>query len=175
MAVIEEFRTPADYWAKMVEPDYQDCLDRPDDLRAAFHAAISLFHFHDWIWTTHEQTCRSFTFVDGTGAKVNVHNAETFANALEQQCEDFGRIRGIANAAKHLQLRNIRPVKNAPSHAGNTATTSTEYGQGAFGAGPFGGTARVMLEGPNGQHMEFSDVARSVHAMWEGLRATYKW
>src|SRR4051794_15351058 len=98
MTVIKEFRTASNYWSGMVEPDYQDCLNDPADLRAAFHAAISLFHMHDWVWKTHEAAVRAtFTFTDNTGATVKVYDARSFANALEEQYADFGRVRGIAN------------------------------------------------------------------------------
>ena len=57
---------------------------------------------HDWVWKTHEAVVRaSFTFVDKNGTKL-VHDSASFANALEQQCEDFGRVRGVANAARHF-------------------------------------------------------------------------
>src|SRR5690349_21088839 len=128
MTVVKEFRTATDYWSEMVEPDYRDCLAKPDDLRAAFHAAISLFHMHDWVWRTHEASVRgSFTFTDRVGVTASVHDAASFANALEQQCPDFGRVRGIANAAKHLEIQDVRPVANAPSHAANTAVQSTGF------------------------------------------------
>jgi hypothetical protein len=49
----------------MVEPDYLDCMKNPADLRAAFRAAISLFHMHDWVWKTHEAVVRAiFAFTD---------------------------------------------------------------------------------------------------------------
>lgn len=176
MAVVKEFRTAADYWSGMVEPDYQDCLRDPADLRAAFHAAISLFHMHDWVWTTHKLTVRAaFTFNTSAGARVNACDAKSFANALEQQCDDFGRVRGIANAAKHLQLSDVRQVPNAPSHAANTAVQTTGIGQGGYGMGPYGGGPRVMLAGPNGNDMEFSDVAKGVYDMWGQLRTAHGW
>lgn len=183
MAAMKEFRTAADFWSGMVEPDYQDCLNNPADLRAAFHAAISLFHMHDCVWKIHEPAVRAnFTFTDRMGSSVaGVHDNMSFANALEQQCADFGRIRGIANAAKHLELRDIRPVPNAPSHASNTSVQVTGGGSG-YGVGPRGyGEAgwgyargpRVVLEGPS--DMEFSDVAKAVYQMWQTLRATHGW
>ena len=66
MPVVKEFRTAAEFWSGMVEPDYLDCLSKPDDLRAVFHAAVSLFHMHDWVWKTHEATVRAaFAFNRG--------------------------------------------------------------------------------------------------------------
>jgi hypothetical protein len=176
VAVVKEFRTAADFWSGMLEPDYADCIANCADLRAAFHAAISLFHMHDWVWRTHESAVRAaFTFTDGNGRETNVHDAASFANSLEQQCEDFGRIRSIANAAKHLALRDIRPVPNAASHAANTAVQTTGYGQGGYGMGPYGGGPRVMLAGPHGNDMEFSDVAKGVYDMWSKHRTAHGW
>jgi hypothetical protein len=158
----------------MVEPDYRDFVAEPADLRRALHAATSLFHLADWVFKTHEAAVRSaFTFTDGGGVVRQVYDPGTFANGLEQLNPDFGRVRGIANAAKHLKIGDVRPVANAPSHAANTAVQTTGYGAGAFGGGPFGGGPRVMLAGPNGNDMEFSVIAESVHRMWLALNATH--
>ena len=184
MAVVKEFRTAADYWSGMVEPDYLDCMNNPADLRAAFHAAISLFHMHDWVWKTHEAAVQAiFTFTDKIGATIKVHDNTSFANALEQQYSDFGRVRGIANAAKHLELKsnNIRPVANAPSHAANTSVqitgggTGYNVGPGGYGVGAwsYAHGPRVVLAGPT--DMEFSDVAKAVFEMWQQLRAAHGW
>jgi hypothetical protein len=159
--VLTEFRTAADFWAGMIEPDYQDCLNDPANLRAAFHAAISLFHMHDWVWTTHEARVRA--------AFMNVHNATSFANALEKQCEDFGRIRGIANAAKHLKLSNIRPVPHAPGHANDTAVSGPVFGGGSYYGKDFYGPC-VMLG-----DMPFSNVICGVYKMWNELRTAHGW
>src|SRR5258708_16629232 len=122
MALMREFRTPADFWSGMVEPDFADCQANKADLRAAFHAATSLFHMHDWIWKTHEGMVRTlFTYTDWRRKTHHVFDASSFANALEQQSPDFGRIRSIANAAKHLSLNDIRPVASAARHATDTA------------------------------------------------------
>jgi hypothetical protein len=178
-----EFRTAADFWSGMVEPDFADCLRNPADLRAAFHAASSLFHMHDWVWKTHEVAVReSFVFTTNDGP-TRVHDNKSFANALEQHCEDFGRIRGIANAAKHLEIRDVRPVANAPSHATQTFVKVIPalggYGVGAIGygvSGSYGGGPTVMLTGhEGGPDMAFSHIARTVHDMWATLRANHCW
>jgi hypothetical protein len=58
-----------------------------------------------------------FTFTDKLGATIKVHDNTSFANALEQQHSDFGRVRGIANAAKHLELKNkLRVADIATEH-----------------------------------------------------------
>jgi hypothetical protein len=185
MALLKEFRTPADFWFGMVEPDFADCEANKADLRAAFHAAISLFHMHDWVWKTHRDAIKAiFTYRGRDRKKHAVHDAGSFANALEQQCPDFGRIRGIANAAKHLELRpaDIRPVDNAAHHATDTAVQVPGAGLGGYGVGGYGygtpglsyaGYPRVMLAGPN--DMEFFKVAEAVRNMWVALNGKHGW
>jgi hypothetical protein len=186
MAIVKQFTTAMDFWNEMVEPDYADYGGQPANLRAAFHAAISLFHMHDWVWRTHESAVRAnFTCQDKIGRVVAVNDAPSFANSLEQGCHDFGRIRSIANAAKHLELNDIRPVPNAASHAANTAVHVPGAGRGGYGVGAgygvkggglsYAGQPRVMLAGPNGADMEFSDVAKAVYGMWVALKALHGW
>lgn len=157
----------------MVVPDCDDYRADPANLRRALHSANSLFHMHDWVFHTHEAVVRAnFTWVDKHGTPQPVSSPKEFADALEQLNNDFGRIRGIANAGKHLKLNSVRPVQNAPSHAANTAIQTTGYGQGGYGQGgygqgPFGGSPRVMLEGAT--DMEFSTILENVYQMWESL------
>jgi hypothetical protein len=82
---MKQFSKRGDFWSGMVESDFAECAANKADLRAAFHAAISLFHMNDWVWNTHELLLRSnFTYVDGVGNTVAVHDARSFANSLEQ-------------------------------------------------------------------------------------------
>ena len=176
MAQVEQFKTASDFWSKMVIPDYQQYRDESADLRSALHAAISLFHMADWVFHTHEVAVKAaFNFTDKNGTVWPVSSEKEFANSLEQTCDDFGRIRGIANAAKHLKLMpsGIRPVQNAPSNAANTVVQETGYGVGGYGQGPYGGSARVMLEGST--DMEFSTIAKTVFDMWESLIVKHSW
>ena len=192
MAVVKQLNTAADFWLEMVVPDCSDYFANPCNLRRALHAAISLFHMSDWVFHTHETNVQSaFTVTDRNGKDKPVSSSEEFANALEQKCDDFGRIRGIANATKHLKLRpnSVRPVSNAPSHAANIAIQTADVGADAYGriAGAYGwldtgssqirygGSARVMLAEPNGNDMEFSSIVGSVYRMWETLKSTHGW
>jgi hypothetical protein len=176
MAQIEQFKTASDFWSKMVVPDYEEYCEKSADLRAALHAAISLFHMADWVFHAHEGAVKAaFTFSDKNGAVQPVSCAEHFATSLEQRCDDFGRIRGIANATKHLRLNpsGIRPVRNAPRNAANTLVQTTGFGEGGYGQGPYGGGPRVMLEGS--PDMEFSEIAKAVFDMWKSLKLAYGW
>jgi hypothetical protein len=175
MAVTKEFKTAGDYWSELVEPDFQEHQADIADLRRALHSAGSLFHMADWVYQTHPAAVSSaFTFLDRKGISCTVTDEIEFANALQQQSVDFGRIRGVANASKHLVLRSPGAVPDAPSHAANTRVATTGWGQGPFGKGPFGGTPRVMLEAANGD-LEFTDIAANVRQMWLNLNAAHHW
>lgn len=45
MAKPHQFDDAGDFWAGVVEPDYQDFVQATDDLRRAVHCAISLFPY----------------------------------------------------------------------------------------------------------------------------------
>lgn len=171
-------QTPQEFWTNVVCPDYTDFMAKINDLRLAFHCAISLFHMADWIYETHKTAIDStFMFKDRrTGAPTPVSRVSEFANAISDTYPDFELIRQIANTAKHLKLSSTSPHPNAPSHAANTAVQSTGYGQGGFGQGPFGGTPRVMLANHPGQpDFEFSTIATSVFNMWQALKVQHRW
>jgi hypothetical protein len=175
MQTVQKFQSAKDYWIGMVEPDYKESQNNQGDLRAALHAAISLFHMSDWVFEDHQTTIRStLTFNDKNGLQQAVSDSGTFANSLEQTESDFALIRGIANAAKHLALSNIRPHPDAPSHSANTATQSLGWGEGGYGVGPYGGGPQVMLEGASG-HLPFSEIATSVYNMWVTLKTQHGW
>jgi hypothetical protein len=165
-----------------VEPDFNDYLAKIDDLRRAFHCAISLFHLHDWIYVAHKaSTDTSFTFKDKNAVSQPVHDHRSFANAVGDLYPDFELIREIANSAKHLKLRepgtppSARSHPSAPSHAVNTRVQATGWGEGGFGKGPWGGTPRVMLEAPKGHDLEFADLAKSTFEMCKSLSQKHCW
>ena len=174
--VVSIIKDPAGFWSDVVNPDYREFLERIDDLRRAFHCAISLFHLADWIYVANRPAIdASFTFTDKNGSGQRVYDEKTFANALADICREFELVRGIANSAKHLSLRSAGRDPSSPTHAANTRSQSPGWGEGGYGSGPYGGTPRVMLEGPGGDDLEFSELAQAVHNMWLSLSATHGW
>ena len=171
MAIITQFTTAGDFWAEMLEPDYKAQAGAPDSLRAALHSAISLFHMSDWVFHTHESKVRAAFPIR---CKTKYPESD-FADALELGNQDFGRMRGICHAAKHLKLKHIRPVPGAPSRSANTRVQATGYGEGPYGVGPYGGPPRVVLEGADANDLVFADIAKSVRTMWVELNAVHGW
>ena len=138
MAIQQQILNSKQYWSEILVPDYDDSRLAPANLRLAFHAAIALFHMHDWIRTEYDSyVAANFSFLDNKGKAKPVSNSSEFANSLEQTNHNFGLIRGVANAAKHLALNHVSPIANAPSHAANVQIQTTGFGMGGFGTGPF--------------------------------------
>jgi hypothetical protein len=97
------------FWREIVVPDYNDFNAAIDNIRRAFHCAISLFHLCDWAYHVDKPYIdANFSYRDRSVVRP-VTDEKTFANALGDLHPDFDLIRGIANSAKHLVLTNRRP------------------------------------------------------------------
>jgi len=154
------------YWNEVVELDYQDFMNAIDDVRKAFHCASSLFHMADWLYFGNKAYIDGrFTFTDRNGTVQPVNDEKTFANAVRDLCPDFELIRGVANAGKHLEIKKGKHAAS-PISAANTYVTAKGYGEGQYGTGPYGGTPRVVQEGPGDQDIELADLAKSIRDMW---------
>ena len=155
------------YWNEVVLPDYEDFMSDVGNLRKAFHLAISLFHMTDWLyWGNKEHIDANFTFLDKDANSQRVTSESTFSNSICDYDPDFELIRGIANASKHLKLQRPGQHAASPTNAANTYVTSTGYGVGSYSTGPYGGSPRVRLQGPNNQDIELTDLAGGIRDMW---------
>ena len=176
-----DIATPQDFWDYVVVPDYDDSVTNVDDLRKAFHCAISLFHMADWIYITHQTTIHATFYFNsrkllGSNVPMLVTRVSEFADSISDAHPNFELIRRIANSVKHLSLTGQSPHTNAPSNASNTSVQTTGYGVGGFGQGRYGGTPRVVLANHAGQPpIEFKDLATSVFNNWMNLKALHHW
>ena len=118
---------------EIVVPDYDDFNAAIDNIRRAFHCAISVFHLCDWVYRAHQPYIdANFSYRDRNGVVLPVTDEKTFANALSDLHPDFDLIRDIANSAKHLVLTNRRPHPASPSHAAKIRVQSTGFGRAAM-------------------------------------------
>jgi hypothetical protein len=81
-------------------------------------------------------------------------------------------MRGIANAGKHLNLSNVRPIQHAPSNAANTQIVAAGYDTTAYDTQAYDNERHVELEGAN---RPFLDILETVYQMWENLRNAHGW
>lgn len=158
-----------DFWRDIVVPDYNDFVAKVDDLRRAFHCAITLFHLSDWIYVAHKPHIDvTFMFRDKDGVILPVCDEKTFANALRDQHPDFQYVRSIANHIKHLKLRQ-------PSNASNIKSDVSAWGKMPWGQFPWNGSPHVTFEGPQGEDLPFFHLATSTYNMWKSLAQQHNW
>jgi len=106
-----------------------------------------------------------------------------FGAALCAHLREFAVIRGVANSAKHFQLRQgtVQKLKShdqdAPSSPANTFSQSFDPWGTSWGSswGSSWSQTRVQIEGTNGAHRNLVDVAKAVCEMWEKLAAQHSW
>jgi hypothetical protein len=141
--------TPAEFFRRILEPDYRAFLAAPTDLRLAFHAASSLFHLRDWV-----------------AAAKGLKGAALQAD-LEARCDSFGVIRDVANAGKHLLLDKYPSTNMRQAGEARLQDIAT----GGYGAGPGGyghamayGSVPAIVIAPDG--VIFGRAASEVHKMW---------
>ena len=164
------------YWTEIVEKDYEDFKVKQGDLRAAFHCAISLFHMADWLYKAKGLPywqSQGMKFTDRTGASIDVHDEKSFANAIATINPDFELVRGIANSAKHFDLKQRGNHPSAPIASANTYSRKAAFDSSAFDESVFDATDEVMLEGPSGKDLLFLNIAKSVRGTFEKFCATH--
>ena len=158
--------TAVDYWLEIAEPDVSESSVDRGNLRKALHAATSLTHMADWVFHTHK---------DDVSAKFNVKNEVEFANSLAQTYPHFDRIRGVANAAKHLVRRDtFKPTHGAPAHGSDTGVRHGGFQANAFQNNGFA-TSKVIVIGSDGQEYDFHEMMRATYNMWRQLKAENGW
>ena len=127
---MQSITTYTEFKQAVVEPDFRDFMSDQSNLRKAWHSAGSLFHLADWVYVAHKPTIDSkYKFVDDIGRTKFVSCPIEFANSLGQIHPEFQLIRGIANAAKHCELKSVPPGrKNLPGMASLASDTYVSTG-----------------------------------------------
>jgi hypothetical protein len=165
--------TYKEYKRSIVDRDFQDFMKSKGDLRKAWHCAISLFHLHDWVYVARQSSIKSsYKFQDHNGIIRPVSSAREFANSLAQKYPEFQLIRGIANAAKHLELNDGPPGPTMPRHAASTSVAGRVFDPNVFDPNIFQ-TGEVMLKGLPDR--KFAELAQSVLNMWNELFSLEGW
>ena len=149
--VNNKITTYTDYWREIALQDYADFARNEGSLRHAFHLAMSLSHMADWVFFGEEQSVRQHFSNEGRPVATEVE----FGAALCAHLGEFAVIRGVANSAKHFQLRQgtvqklKSHVQDAPSSSANTFSQSFDPWGGSWGSswGSSWSQTRVQIEG----------------------------
>lgn len=105
---------PEEFFESFVRLNYEDCVEKPGDIRRAFNAAVSASHFADQYY--------NFNSRIGSALVSNYHNLGSFVEELTNRTNQaFKDIRSISNAYKHLYT-DISPQHSAHSSVSSSGS-----------------------------------------------------
>jgi len=102
------------YYDWVLENQHKDFFENPADFQRLINFASSLFHFHEWLFVNFEAHLHIEL---GVGQPFS--NAGQFWGAVQATNQNFGSIRDIANASKHVRL--TRTPSTTMTHMANTS------------------------------------------------------
>jgi hypothetical protein len=113
--------TPDEFFESFVEMDFHDWrYQDPQDVRRAFHLAVSTFHMADHYFEYYKQ--RDPTF------RARYPKIDAFRDVLTQRAPRFAVVRGMANAYKHLYTSEFHEVPSGGAVRGIVGTNLTVEG-----------------------------------------------
>ncbi len=159
---ISKIETPREFFVHVVVPDVTDFASDHGNLRAGYHAAISLLSYRDWVLAAYGG--RPWTYRGASMAPVTTKAA--FQQALEGIDRAFAIVREVANASKHMILES---------------TISTMTFSGAYSGAPYS-----VLSYSSGRksymHVKVDDAHHDVpmnvdltYRLWIDLNAENSW
>lgn len=152
-----------DYFLSVVMPNHRAFFNAPSNFASAFNLATTLYHFHEWLFEQYK-------------SELETHFGTTFSSkgklwqAVEQTNSNFGYIRDVTNASKHVTIGGARHAQPSTgmTHIANTHIVSAAFGQGCYGQGRYGGGPNVVFEDA-GKQISFDECASQLFAYWKSL------
>jgi hypothetical protein len=126
---------PSEFRNAVVIPDVNDFKATYDDIRAAYHAVASVdaLAAHIYAW------CKK----NNAAAIVKLSDDSAYRQHLAEQDPDFGLLRDIAKAHKHVILDRGNPQV---SGAQNVSVKGLGWGEAAWGEGRWGSPPQVVVQ-----------------------------
>lgn len=150
-----------DYFLNVLSPNKKSFFGSSSEFATAINFATSLFHFHEWLFDEYKSDLeREF---GTTFAKKG-----DFWGAVQATNHNFGYIRDVTNASKHVKISgtgNIKP-STGMSHIANTHIVAIGYGQ-SYGQA-YGGGSKVVFDDA-GQQVSFDTCAQELFDYWQQL------
>jgi hypothetical protein len=101
------------YYDWVLKPQYDDFFSKPAEFRHLINLASSLFHYHEWLFSDYSAQLHIELSVGQP-----VQTPGQFWAEVQATNANFGFIRDIANASKHVKL--TRNPSTSMTHMANT-------------------------------------------------------
>jgi hypothetical protein len=128
--------TPKDHLDEIVRPNVRKMLTNLDDLRLAFNAvaAVDGLAAHIYWWAVYHRP----------QAVADIAGDSEYRRALAPRSRGFELVFETAKAMKHVRLTLGKPP--SVRAADQLRSSGSGYGQGKYGAGPYGGSSQIHIE-----------------------------
>ena len=152
--------TPAQFFEYIVATDVAEFLDRQPNLRAAYHACISLLSYRDWVLKAH---VGEIWFIHGVKQPQFDKKGE-FLKALTEFDVSFGVVKEIANFSKHM------------TDSSNTFVHDIgPFNTVALNELPFNGFERLITVTIGGKGHDVRRSVRNNLLAWQKLNTENSW
>jgi hypothetical protein len=155
---------PRQFFDSHVLPNYRDWMAQPLDQRLAKNAVSD----------ANNMAARVFRYWKDIEPQ-NVFNAqnegEYRSRLTDFECVDFGLVRDIADAHKHVALE--RPSRLV-SRADQTEIERLGWGVARWGEGRWGSPPQLVVTLDDGTKRPLTAVMKNVIGMWERLLAVWR-
>lgn len=156
------------YFDEITETAYRQFMNGEVTFLVIYSMASGLFHIAEWMChhDLHKVQAKFGSHIDSPAA--------LWHQVVEKNISDAGFIRDLNNAAKHAKLSfdPTKPGRGGPStgmhHAANTYISTTGWGEGGYGTGPYGGSTAVKMD-EGGREVLLEPIATAVFKFWEML------
>jgi hypothetical protein len=128
--------TPKEWFEQIVEPNYREYMQQPDDERRAFNAILAIHHFWDRVYQYWHRT-------DPTKLLGASDQASFLRCLIAKYGEDVEILNDVANALKHHFLTK-KSLGRDPSQL--WVTTATGSFQTIYGELEIGATGRSVKD-----------------------------
>lgn len=180
--MVDKIETPREFYANVVAVDILEFGNKPDDLRLAYHACVSLLSLRDWVFSKSVGTSWQWM---GTAQRPFTSKGE-FQAHLEIIHNEFRIITDVANASKHLILDKKRRRTQAEGVANVHIQSTTTLIGGAL-LGIMGLNTTMLNEAPKsvtedsvvindgGKLYDVKTSVKSTSNVWLGLMTENNW
>ena len=153
-----------DYFEEVAKPAFEQHFARPSNFQSIYAMVASLYHLHEWVFFYKKAEIQA-----KYGMAIN-SRGKFWHQVIEQNVKDAGFIRDLNNVSKHVQLTITNKAKPSTPmhHSANTEISTSGWGVGAYGRGPFGGT-RVVKMHAGRKRVSLDPIAKRLFKFWKKL------
>ncbi|TIX82108.1 MAG: hypothetical protein E5V27_14240 [Mesorhizobium sp.] len=151
--------TPREYLDQVITPNLAELANDYGNVRLALNAVHAV-----------DALAAHIFYGAGGKGKIGSDDDLAYREQLAKQDAEFGLLRDVAKAAKHVMLERGTPKV---STAGQISSKGLGWGEARYGEGRYGSPPQAMVLTDAGEHRVLETVIRGALAFLEKEMATH--